>query len=181
MEGGEPTVIPSAEGGRTIPSVVAFTRPANGWLASWPSARPSPIPQHRLLDQALPGPSLGRPQVQRELVPYRSRRTPRRRRHREARGRQNYARDQRDDPQTQDGRRPTSARRSPRRSSRSRPTRRHPAPGDQGCRADRGPRVKRIIQPTASALAYGLARRATRRSPSTTWAAAPSTSRSSAR
>src|SRR6478752_2725649 len=26
MEGGEPTVIPSAEGGRTIPSVVAFTK-----------------------------------------------------------------------------------------------------------------------------------------------------------
>src|ERR687889_1048792 len=26
MEGGEPTVIPNAEGGRTTPSVVAFTR-----------------------------------------------------------------------------------------------------------------------------------------------------------
>ena len=26
MEGGEPTVIPSAEGGRTVPSVVAFTK-----------------------------------------------------------------------------------------------------------------------------------------------------------
>ena len=26
MEGGEPTVIPSAEGGRIVPSVVAFTK-----------------------------------------------------------------------------------------------------------------------------------------------------------
>ena len=26
MEGGEPTVIPNAEGGRTTPSVVAFTK-----------------------------------------------------------------------------------------------------------------------------------------------------------
>ena len=26
MEGGEPTVIPSAEGGRTVPSVVAFSK-----------------------------------------------------------------------------------------------------------------------------------------------------------
>src|ERR1700759_174909 len=26
MEGGEPTVIPSSEGGRTVPSVVAFTK-----------------------------------------------------------------------------------------------------------------------------------------------------------
>src|SRR5947207_15276074 len=36
MEGGEPTVIPSAEGGRTVPSVVAFTKtrePLDGQLA----------------------------------------------------------------------------------------------------------------------------------------------------
>ena len=40
--------------------------------------------------------------------------------------------------------------------------------------------VMRIInEPTASALAYGLDKRRTRRSPSTTWAAGPSISRSS--
>jgi molecular chaperone DnaK (HSP70) len=40
--------------------------------------------------------------------------------------------------------------------------------------------VKRIInEPTASALAYGLDKKKTSRSPSTTWAAARSTSRSS--
>jgi molecular chaperone DnaK len=43
-----------------------------------------------------------------------------------------------------------------------------------------GLKVERIInEPTAAALAYGSTRRPTRRSPSTTWAAARSTSRSS--
>ena len=39
MEGGEPTVIPNAEGARTTASVVAFPKTANGWWARWPSAR----------------------------------------------------------------------------------------------------------------------------------------------
>lgn len=30
-EGGEPVVIPNAEGSRTTPSVVAFQRPASVW------------------------------------------------------------------------------------------------------------------------------------------------------
>ncbi len=40
VEGGKPVVIPNAEGQRTTPSVVAFTKGANGWWASPPSARP---------------------------------------------------------------------------------------------------------------------------------------------
>ena len=40
LEGGEPTVIENAEGGRTTPSVVAFTgSPASGSSAPSPSAR----------------------------------------------------------------------------------------------------------------------------------------------
>ena len=39
MEGGQPTVIANAEGSRTTPSVVAFTRTENAWLARWPSVR----------------------------------------------------------------------------------------------------------------------------------------------
>ena len=39
LEGGEPTVIENAEGGRTTPSVVAFTPPASVSWAPWPSAR----------------------------------------------------------------------------------------------------------------------------------------------
>ena len=42
MEGGEPIVIANAEGGRTTPSVVAFTQaPASAWSGSSPSVRPS--------------------------------------------------------------------------------------------------------------------------------------------
>ena len=39
LEGGEPTVIENAEGGRTTPSVVAFTRAASASWAPSPSAR----------------------------------------------------------------------------------------------------------------------------------------------
>ena len=43
MEGGEPVVIPNAEGARTTPSVVAFLQErANAWWARWQSARPLP-------------------------------------------------------------------------------------------------------------------------------------------
>jgi len=45
MEGGQPTVIPNQEGNRTTPSVVAFTKGGDGWLARSPSGRPSPIPR----------------------------------------------------------------------------------------------------------------------------------------
>ena len=41
MEGGQPQVIPNAEGNRTTPSVVAFLRTASGWSARWPVARRS--------------------------------------------------------------------------------------------------------------------------------------------
>jgi molecular chaperone DnaK len=39
MEGGSPRVIASHEGARTTPSIVAFTRAANGWWARSRSAR----------------------------------------------------------------------------------------------------------------------------------------------
>ena len=41
VEGGQPTVIPNAEGSRTTPSVVAFTEQASGSSASWPGGRRS--------------------------------------------------------------------------------------------------------------------------------------------
>ena len=40
-EAGKPTVIPNAEGSRTTPSVVAFTRRASAWSASSPGGRRS--------------------------------------------------------------------------------------------------------------------------------------------
>jgi molecular chaperone DnaK len=39
MEGGEPVVIPSQEGGRLIPSVVALSTKASGWWARSPATR----------------------------------------------------------------------------------------------------------------------------------------------
>ena len=62
MEGGEPTVIPSAEGGRTVPSVVAFTKSGERLVGQLAKRQAVTNPgQHRLLDQALHGPPLRRP------------------------------------------------------------------------------------------------------------------------
>ena len=41
LEGGEPAVIPNAEGMRTTPSVVAFAK-SGDLLVTWPSARRLP-------------------------------------------------------------------------------------------------------------------------------------------
>lgn len=39
MEGGEPTVITTQEGGRLTPSVVGFTKMGNASLVSWQNVR----------------------------------------------------------------------------------------------------------------------------------------------
>ena len=39
MEGGEPVIIPNAEGGRTTPSVVAFSKTGERMVGSLPSGR----------------------------------------------------------------------------------------------------------------------------------------------
>ena len=61
LEGGEPTVIENAEGGRTTPSVVAFTavRRAPRRHGRQAPGRHQPA-EHRLLHQALHGPQGGR-------------------------------------------------------------------------------------------------------------------------
>ena len=40
IEGGEPVVIPNAEGSRTTPSVVAFTKSGKDLWGRWPKGRP---------------------------------------------------------------------------------------------------------------------------------------------
>ena len=40
MEGGEAVVIPNAEGNRTTPSVVAFSKTGERMVGRWPSVRP---------------------------------------------------------------------------------------------------------------------------------------------
>ena len=52
MEGNKPKVIPNAEGSGTTPSVVAFTDDGDVLVGQTRSARASPIPEHRLRDQA---------------------------------------------------------------------------------------------------------------------------------
>ena len=48
IEGGEPVVIPNSEGGRTTPSVVAFTKDGERLWARLPNGRPSPTRTARL-------------------------------------------------------------------------------------------------------------------------------------
>ena len=71
MEGGEPVVIPNAEGGRTTPSVVAFTRPASASSAPWPPPGRRQPREHHLLHQALHGPPARRGRAtEAKQVPY---------------------------------------------------------------------------------------------------------------
>ncbi len=59
LEGGEPVVIPNAEGSRTTPSVAAFTKIMSDLLVSPPSGRQSSTRKHDLLHQALDGQDAG--------------------------------------------------------------------------------------------------------------------------
>ena len=81
LEGGEPTVIPNAEGGRTTPSVVGVRegRPAARRRPGAPAAGHEPA-EHDLLDQALHGPQVRRGLGGDEDRPVRGREGPERRR-----------------------------------------------------------------------------------------------------
>ena len=140
IEGGEPKVIENAEGARTTPSVVAFTR------RRAPRRRGRQAPggdqprEHRVLDQALHGPQGGRGQGGGDDRPVPGRLRPERRRAR-VRRRQGVlaAGDQRDDPPEAQGGRRGVPRRDRRQRGHHRPgvLQRRPAPGDQGRRQDR--------------------------------------------
>ena len=61
LEGGEPTVIENAEGGRTTPSVVAFTASGERLVGTVAKRQAVTNPQNTsLFDQALHGPQGGR-------------------------------------------------------------------------------------------------------------------------
>ena len=166
LEGGEPTVIENAEGGRTTPSVVAFTAERRAPRRHRRQAPGGHQPhQHRLLHQALHGPQGGRGArggvdrpVQRRL----------RLRRRRARGGRRQAvlaaGDLRDDPAEAEGRRRGLPGRDRRRRGHHRPgvLQRRSAPGDQGRRPDRRPRRQAHHQRADRRLARVRARQGVR-------------------
>ena len=147
MEGGEPTVIPSSEGNRTVPSVVGFTKTGERVVGQLAKRQAITNPdQHRLFHQALHGPPLGRSRGPALEVPraVHGREGPEVRRHPRRGRRQGLhpARDLGHDPAEAQGRRRGVPRREGHRGGHHGPglLRRHAAPGDQGRRPHRRPR-----------------------------------------
>ena len=146
MEGGEPKVIPNAEGFRTTPSVVAFTKTGErlvGLVAQAPGGHQSQ--EHDLLDQALHGPQVRRGRRTRSSwFPTRSVRGAERRSASSRVGDKELlaARDLRDDPAEDEADGGGLPRREGHRGGdhRARLLQRQPAPGDQGRRPHRRPR-----------------------------------------
>ena len=167
LEGGEPTVLENAEGGRTTPSVVAFTDIRRAPRRHRRQAPGGDEPrEHDLLDQALHGPQGGRGQGGGDDRPLQGRRRPQRRRPRRgARQAVLAARDLGDDPAEAEGRRRAEARRDGRRRRDHRPRllQRRPAPGDQGRRQDRRARGQADHQRADRRLARLRARQGGRR------------------
>ena len=145
MEGGEPTVIASAEGGRTIPSVVAFTKTGERLVGQLAKRQAVTNPTNTVYSiKRFMGRRWDDPEVKRSkgLVPYTVEKDPKSDGvDRQARRRQvvHAAGDQRDDPPEAQDRRGGLPRREDHRGGHHGPglLRRHAAPGDQGRRADR--------------------------------------------
>ena len=159
LEGGEPTVIENAEGGRTTPSVVAFTDVRRAPRRHRRQAPGGDEPrEHDLLDQALHGPQGGRGQGGGDDRPLQGRRRPERRRPR--RGRRQAvqpAGDQRDDPAEAEGRR----RGVPRRDASTAPS--SPSPPTSTTTSARRPRTP--ARSPASTSSASSTSRPRRRSP----------------
>ena len=148
MEGGEPTVIASAEGGRTMPSVVAFTKTGERLVGQLAKRQAVTNPGNTVFSiKRFMGRRFDDPETKhsRELVPYTVDKDAKQRRHRRQAGRRQVvlaARDQRDGPAEAEDRRGGIPRREGDRGRHHGPglLRRHAAPGDQGRRPDRRPR-----------------------------------------
>ena len=188
MEGGEPVVIPNAEGGRTTPSVVAIVEDGERLVGQVAKRQGVTNPENTVFSiKRLMGRSFDDPEVQRDLkiAAVQDRRAPRTATRASGWASASYsaAGDQRDDPAEAEGGRGGLPRRHGDGGRHHRPgvLQRLAAPGDEGRGRDRGARTscasstsrRRPRSPTAST------RTKRRSSPSTTSAAARSTSRSS--
>ena len=162
LTGGEPEVLPNAEGGRTTPSVVAFTKTGERLVGTVAKRQAVTNPENTVFSiKRFMGRKYAEVDEEMKIVPYDVVRGPNGDARVKVRGQGvQPAGDQRDDPpEAQGGRRGVPGRaRSTRRSSPSRPTSTTPS-----ARRPRTPAriagldVKRIInEPTAAALAYGL-------------------------
>ena len=144
LEGGEPTVIENAEGGRTTPSVVAFTASGERLVGTIAKRQAVTNPQNTVFSiKRFMGRKESEVAEEEAIVPYKV-----------VSGRNGDARveidgqqysppgDQRDDPAEAEGRRRGLSRRHRRLGGDHRPgvLQRRPAPGDQGRRQHRRPR-----------------------------------------
>ena len=185
LEGGEPTVIENAEGGRTTPSVVAFTQSGERLVGTVAKRQAVTNPDNTVFSiKRFMGRKEAEVHEEESIVPYKVVAGPGGDARVEAGGKQ-YSPPEisRDDPAEAQGRRRGLPRRDRRRGGHHRPglLQRRPAPGHQGRRQDRRPRRQAHHQRADGGLA-GLRPRQgvpTRRSSSSTSAAARSTCRCS--
>jgi len=70
LEGGSRPVVPNAEGGRTTPSVVAFTKDGSARRRSGAATAGHEPREHRVLDQALHGRKYSEVNEEMTIVPY---------------------------------------------------------------------------------------------------------------
>ena len=144
LEGGEPTVIENAEGGRTTPSVVAFAQAGERLVGTVAKRQAVTNPQNTVFSiKRFMGRKEAEVREEESIVPYKVVSGPNGDARVDAGGKQySPAGDQRDDPRQAQGRRRGLPRRDRRRRGHHRPRvlQRRPAPGDQGRRQDRRPR-----------------------------------------
>ena len=107
LEGGEPTVVENAEGGRTTPSVVAFTQSGERLVGTVAKRQAVTNPQNTVFSiKRFMGRKEAEVREEESIVPYKVVSGPERRRARRGRRQAVFAaRDQRDDPRQAQGRR----------------------------------------------------------------------------
>ena len=143
LEGGEPTVIPNAEGGRTTPSVVAFTKDGQRLVGAPAKRQQVTNPQNTIFSiKRFMGRKWDEVSEEMTIDPVRGREGRQRRRARQGRGQGvRAAGDQRDDPAEAEGRRRGVPRPAGHRRGDHRPglLQQRAARGDEGRRQDRRP------------------------------------------